>query len=186
MGKNLPRDDVRRDEAIAQTAAAGCEASFHSLFDRYHEEIRNFAFRHCRCMETANDISQTVFIRVARSIAEFRHESSFRSWLYRIATNCVRDDVRKRRAYDRRLAEFGETSAGSTAGNASLPSSLLHAIQLIDSIPEALREAVILVSAQGLTHVEAAAVLGCPEGTVAWRISEARRHLNHLKNASPS
>ncbi|HEY1121596.1 MAG TPA: RNA polymerase sigma factor [Haloferula sp.] len=184
MGDLHPKGDISHDEALARKAAGGCEASFQSLFSRYYPEIRNFAFRRCHCMETANDISQTVFIRVARTVGEFRHESSFRSWLYQIAINCLRDDVRKRGTYDRHLAEFGESSGSREARNASVPSSLLQAIQLIESLPEALRDAVVLVSAQGLTHREAAEVLGCPEGTVAWKISEARRHLIDHKNGT--
>ncbi|MEK7954253.1 RNA polymerase sigma factor [Luteolibacter soli] len=184
MGDLQPKGDIRHDEALARKAADGCEASFKALFTRYYPEIRNFAFRRCHCMETANDISQTVFIRVARTVADFRHESSFRSWLYQIAINCLRDDVRKRGTYDRHVAEFGEASDGVASKNAPVPSALLQAIQLIESLPEALRDAVVLVSAQGLTHREAAEVLGCPEGTVAWKISEARRHLTDHKNAA--
>jgi RNA polymerase sigma-70 factor, ECF subfamily len=184
MGDDLPKGDARQDHTLAQRAAAGCEASFQTLFDRYYQEIRNFAFRRCHCMEIANDISQTVFIRVARSIAGFRQESSFRSWLYRIAVNCLHNEARQRRTYDRHLAEFEESSANVTTANSPVPPALLHAIQLIESLPETLRDAVVLVSAQGLTHREAADALGCPEGTVAWKISEARRHLTNLKSAT--
>ncbi len=183
MGNDQPQGHAREDEELARKAATGCEASFQALFGRYYQEIRNFAFRRCRCMETANDIAQTVFIRVARTIAGFRRESSFRSWLYRIAVNCLHDEARQRGSYDRRLVEFGKVAAGDAAPNPPVPSTLLHAIQMVESLPEGLRDAVVLVAAQGLTHREAAEALGCPEGTVAWKISEARRLLTNRKTA---
>lgn len=184
MGDDQPKGDARPDEALALKAAAGCEASFQSLFERYYPEIRNFSFRRCRCMETANDITQTVFIRVARTLSGFRRESSFRSWLYRIAVNCLHDDARQRGVYDKHLTEFGKSAADGAPQGSAVPSAMLHAIQVLESLPEALRDAVLLVAAQGLTHREAAEALGCPEGTVAWKISEARRHLTNLKTAN--
>jgi len=178
--------DFPDDGVLVRKAAGGCEASFRCLFDRYYEEIRNFAYQRCHCVDSAGDITQAVFIKVASSLPRFRHQSSFRSWLYKIALNQIRDHLRGRIRYNRKI-EICEREAADGGGSApQAPDALLRAIELVESLPESLREAVVLVCAQGLSHGEAAVILGCAEGTVSWKLSEARRFLRRPERSTES
>ena len=184
MSASLPAnhrmaDDETDDETLVVSAANGDAGAFARLFDRYHEMIRAFAYRICLGQSDAQDIAQETFIKAARSLASFRGGSSFRTWLYRIATNTGRDWLRgKMRAERLDTALANETpDAGHTEGHAAVAEALL-------ALPENFREAIVLTFYEGMNHAEAARVLGCAETTVSWRVFRAKRKLKQLLSRS--
>jgi len=134
----------------------------------------------------AEDAVQEAFLRAWRAIARFDGRSELSTWLYRITVNVCLNTIRKRRRVqgadlnDPRVPEpkadptQGGTDPGLTAESSQLYRRLARAL---DGLSPSLRTTVILVLIQGLPHKSAAEILGCPEGTVAWRIHEARRRL---------
>jgi RNA polymerase sigma-70 factor (ECF subfamily) len=165
------------DEHLLLSAAVdGDGAAFSTLFDRHYPMIHAFAYRLCLNATDAEEVAQETFIKVARSLSEYRGPS-FRAWLYRIARNCMVDRHR-RRERDTRLAhewmaEF-ETDSAGREGNFEPVSVALSAL------PESLREAIVLTVYEEMTHAEAAKVLGCAEATVSWRVFQAKRKLRKL------
>jgi RNA polymerase sigma-70 factor (ECF subfamily) len=137
----------------------------------------------------AEDAVQEAFLRAWRAIGRFDGRSELSTWLYRICINVCLNTLRRRRRVkaadisDPRLPEpeADPTQDGvdpvGTAESTELQKKLASAL---DSLSPSLRTTVILVLIQGVPHKEAAEVLGCPEGTIAWRIHEARRRLREL------
>jgi RNA polymerase sigma-70 factor (ECF subfamily) len=164
--------------ALVVRAAQGDAEAFSLLFERHYPAIHAFAYRLALCPAEADDIAQETFVQAARSLAGFRGDSSFKNWLYTIATNKSRDRFRQRVRRARlgeELATLTDTESGSEKGD-SLTAHAAVRDALAGLVPE-LREAVALVYYEGLNHAEAARVLGCAESTVSWRIFRAKHKL---------
>jgi RNA polymerase sigma-70 factor, ECF subfamily len=163
------------DQVLCARARDGCEESFETLFRRHHSSLHAFVYRLCLDAACAEDIVQESFIKAARSLQDFRGESSFRNWLYRIAVNSTRSwqrsDIRLRQATED-LTRQQETIEHEQ------DFSPVH--EALASLAEDLRHAVALVYYEDLSHGEAARILGCAEATVSWRIFRAKRRLKHL------
>lgn len=122
----------------------------------------------------AEDLAQETFIQACRSIGEFRGESAFSSWLYRIAMNkCL--NWRKREERQQRLREKWEPEDNSPKHGADVAAQQVQAALL--KLPAKQRAAIILTVYEGQSHAEAARALRCSETTVSWRIFSARRKL---------
>lgn len=162
---------------LVASAAQGNAAAFTELFHRYHPMIHAFAYRLCLENGHAQDIAQETFIKAARALGTFRGESSFKAWLYRIATNASRDHGRKL-LRERKLTESWSAAAGLVS--AERPADFAPVEQALGSLADDLRQAVVLVYFEDMTHAEAARILGCAEATVSWRIFMAKRKLKRL------
>ena len=167
-------------ELISRTLN-GDPGALELLISRHYMPVYRVAYRYCGIKEDAEDIAQEVFIKLARSMSEFKGESSFTTWLYRIAVNAARDHHRSntvKKAYEASYLEEQELLAGSSGQDN--PVSAGQVYTAIDKLPAKHKDAVLLVLAEGLSHKEAAEVLNCAETTVSWRIFQARRRLKKL------
>jgi RNA polymerase sigma-70 factor (ECF subfamily) len=134
----------------------------------------------------ADDAVQETFMRAWRAIARFDGRSQLSTWLYRVCVNVCLNHIRKRKRHDAAdLADprVPEPKADPTQGNTD-PRRVLEVRQLqgrlaeaVDGLSESLRTTVIMVLVDGMPQKEVAEILGCSEGTIAWRIHEARRRL---------
>lgn len=134
----------------------------------------------------ADDAVQETFVRAWRAIARFDGRSQLSTWLYRVCVNVCLNHIRKRKrhvASDIADPRVPEPSADPTQGQTD-PRHALEARQLsgriataLEGLSESLRTTVIMVLVNGMPQKEVADVLGCSEGTIAWRIHEARRRL---------
>ena len=172
--------DTPRDESqLIERAARGEADAFTVLFHRYHPMIHAFAYRLCLDPAEAADIAQETFIHAARALGGFAAggQGKFRPWLYRIALNLARDGQRRQR----RQAALGETLARRQTEDARTPPDRRDEVAAaLAALPEDWRRAVVLVFYETLTHAQAAAVLGCAETTVSWRIFRAKRLLRKI------
>jgi RNA polymerase sigma-70 factor (ECF subfamily) len=182
---NLDDGDVP-DAQLVNGAQSGDARSFEVLFDRYYDMIHAFAYRVCLAETEADDIAQETFIRAARGISTYRGAASFKNWLYRIAHNAVidwgRQVSRQRENQAKFVAEMESQSQIRTADYGEVHRAL-------QQLSPDLREAVALVFFEKMNHREAAAVLGCAETTVSWRIFRAKRALKkllHSKKGDPT
>ncbi len=169
------------DEDLARRAAAGDRGAFSVLLDRHYGTIYRLAWRWCGVRDRAEDVAQEVCVKLAQSIAGFRGEAAFKTWLYRLAYTAAVDH---RRA-NQRLVTF-EPSEMMAFVEASHPPEAEDAVegqelwQAVRSLPAQQRDAVLLVYAEDLSHAEAALILGCTEKTVSWHLHEARKRLKTL------
>jgi RNA polymerase sigma-70 factor (ECF subfamily) len=177
---------VDPDRELVQAAAAGSREAFDELVRRHQVAMLTLVRVLTGGRGDVDDLAQEVFVRAWRSLASFRGDSTFRTWLHRVAINVVRTSHARRG----RVMRLFVTNAGTGEAPFDPPSrdepveSSLARRQIIDralaSLPEELRVPVTLRDLQGLEYKEIAAVLGVPIGTVESRIFRARQRLKPL------
>jgi RNA polymerase sigma-70 factor (ECF subfamily) len=180
--------DPNETELLA-SARRGDRAAFGALVRKHQRRVYACALSMLADAGEAEDAVQETFLRAYRAIARFDGRSELSTWLYRICVNVCLNTLRRRRRVqaqdlaDPRVPEpaadptSGNTDPGGDAETRDLQRRLAHAL---DQLSPTLRTTVILVLVRGLPHKQASEVLGCPEGTIAWRIHEARRKLRVL------
>jgi RNA polymerase sigma-70 factor (ECF subfamily) len=170
--------------ALVAAAKAGDQRAFEALVVRYRKRIFALALHITGSASEADDIAQDVF-KAYRALPQFEGRSQFFTWVYRMAVNRslnVRRD-RARRGEDTlddpRLELAVAVDARSNPGReAELRQTYARLLRALDSLPIDMRTTVILVSLQGMSHGEVAVIQNLSEGTIAWRMHEARRRLN--------
>lgn len=171
--------------ALVDAAKAGDGRAFEALVLRYRKRIYALALHMTGSTSEADDIAQDVFLNAFRALPEFAGRSQFFTWVYRMTVNRSLN-VRRNRARrgenpldDPRLELALEVDARSDPRRAAeLRQSYARLLQALDALPVDMRTTVILVSLQGLAHGEVAIVQNVSEGTIAWRMHEARRRLH--------
>lgn len=179
---NAPDADAPLIERVKQ----GDVRAFEMLVVKYQRRIERLIGRMVRDVDLVPDIAQETFIRAYRAIPQFRGESAFYTWLYRIAVNTAKNYLMSqgRRAptstgYDAEEAEGFEDA--SALRDIATPDALLMSKQIgqivnatIDKLPEELKTAITLREIDGLSYEEIAQIMDCPIGTVRSRIFRAR------------
>lgn len=180
MADLLPDDP---DVDLVTAARGGDLDAFEALVRRHQSRIVGLARSFTGNAADADDLAQDVFVRVYRSLGQFRGESLFRTWLYRIALNVLRSHHARR---GRQQPVWGDSGAGEggvfdpPADAPTIEQTLLRreAIQrALAALPEDLREAVVLRDVHGLDYRDIAEATGAPMGTVESRIFRARQRL---------
>ena len=171
--------------ALVAAAKAGDARAFEALVARYRKRIFALALHITRSASEADDIAQDVFLKAYRALPEFEGRSQFFTWVYRMTVNRslnVRRDRARRGENvpdDPRLELAIAVDARSDPGReAELRQTYARLLRALDALPVDMRTTVILVSLQGLSHGEVAVVQKVSEGTIAWRMHEARRRLH--------
>jgi len=181
---NKAMDDLS-DDRLAMEAKMGNREAFSELVRRYRERIYHTIFRFTRNAGDADDLAQETFLMAFRSLQSFSRKSSFYTWIYRIAVNVTLNFLKKRKREQGREGYFdGHAYAEMSQSPHFSPESLSEGRELgekmdsaIQSLPRTYQTAFILVSSQGMTHAQAARVLGCSENTVSWKMHKARKML---------
>lgn len=177
MGHRGASDISEESEALLVAAAVGGErAAFAELLKRHYDRIHGLAWQLTGSRTDADDIAQDVCCVLVEKIGGFRGDAKFTTWLCGIVVNACRDLKRRRRSFlgfTERLAEF----TGLTRASGSDAHDALWLKSAIAGLKPDLRETVVLVAGQQLTHAEAAEILGIAEATVSWRMHEVRRLL---------
>ena len=177
------------DRALADAAAGGDRAAFEALVLRHQNRIVNYAMAVVRDAADAEDVAQETFLRAYRSLTRFRGDSSFKTWLYAIATNAARTGLDRRGRRRRREGGSLDDDAAPLsaddvpAGGADAETALVRRESIdraLAALPPDLRVAVVLRDVEGLDYKEIAAATGAPIGTVESRIFRARRRLRPL------
>jgi RNA polymerase sigma-70 factor (ECF subfamily) len=178
---------------LVKRAQAGDRAAFDDLVRRYRARIYALTLHLTGSRSEADDITQDVFTRAYQRIGTFAGRSEFFTWLYRIAVNRAlnarRDTARRRTSGldDPRVqAAVAVDAYGDPRRAAELRQTYARLVAALDRLSPTLRSTVVLVALQGLSHDEAAAVLGCSTGTVAWRIHESRHQLRQALEGQPA
>jgi RNA polymerase sigma-70 factor (ECF subfamily) len=179
MGTNL------LDAELVKRVQAGDKAAFDILVQKYQHKVVNLINRFVSDQTECYDIAQDAFIKAYRAIGNFRGDSQFYTWLYRIAANTAKNHLasraRKSPAYsiDVDDAEHYEGESGlkeyTTPENLLLTDEIEKTVyRAIEELPEDLKSAITLREIEGLSYEEIAEVMDCPIGTVRSRIFRAR------------
>lgn len=163
-------------------AAAGDAGAFSRLLEVHYMTIYKIAYKWCGRREDAEDVTQDVCMKLPQKLSSFKGEAAFTSWLYRLTINAAKDYYRTTaKAQNRELpfAEGFDVPSAEVAADEVLAAR--QAMASIHALPEPIRDAVLLVHAEGLSHKQAANILECAETTISWRIHKARKSLEGLK-----
>lgn len=171
------------DPELVASAARGLEGSFEELVNRYQRPISAFVYRMVGDYDAALDLTQEIFIKVYASLARYRPEFKFSTWIYKIAHNAAIDHLRRTSSRERSLSVGAESdnyelpleSEGLTPEQQSEREERRGEIEnVVRSLPTAYRELIVLRHSQDLTYEEIVEVTGLPLGTVKNRLFRAR------------
>ncbi|WP_413874542.1 RNA polymerase sigma factor [Albidovulum sp.] len=171
------------DEALASAAATGDRDAFAALLGRHYDRIFALAFRLTGGRAEAEDLTQDICLALPAKLASWRGEARFTTWLYRVTVNAAHD--RRRRAATRARAAdgWGDWEVNRRAGIAEEAAAQDWLAETMARLSPELRDTVALTLGEDLSQREAAEVLGIPEGTVAWRMSEVKKRLREMARA---
>ncbi len=181
------------DQELVRRVQLGDKKAFDALVLKYQQKIVKLVNRYVRDQDEALDVAQETFIKAYRALPNFRGESAFYTWLYRIAINTAKNHLvsqgRRPPTSDIDADEAVQYEPGARLRDYDNPEQLAHRDQVerviyetIDSLPEDLRTAIVLREMEGLSYEEIAQAMECPIGTVRSRIFRAREAIeNNLK-----
>jgi RNA polymerase sigma-70 factor, ECF subfamily len=183
---------VDPDRELVDEARRGSQEAFADLVRRYQVRVFNLARTSTGNAADAEDVAQEVFVKVFRALPSFRGDSTFRTWLYRVAVNAIRSHIGRPSLFGR-FRRVEPDGADGDAGLDALPGPM-HAEDALayrdavdhalGRLPPDLRVAVTLRDIEGLEYKEIAAVLDVPIGTVMSRISRGREKLRPILAAA--
>ena len=165
------------DSELVSQALRGEGEAFARLLDRHYALIYRLAYRYVGSAADAEDVAQDVCVTLATKLGRFNSRSRFTTWLTSVVINRCRDFLRRRRSSERLMQAYGsqrELDEGDQA-DAQRRSEWLH--EALQSLEPSLRETVLLVIGEELSHAEAAEILGCAETTVSWRMHAVKKRL---------
>lgn len=168
------------DDSLARAAAGGDRDAFSALLTRHYDRLFAFAFRLTGQRAEAEDLTQDICLALPRKLTSFRGEARFTTWLYRVAVNAAHDRRRRAATHARAAASWGEWETSRRAADAETGEATDWLTHAMTRLKPDLRDTAVLILAEDLTQAEAARVLGIGEGTVAWRMSEVKKHLRAL------
>jgi RNA polymerase sigma-70 factor (ECF subfamily) len=178
------------EERVIAACQEGDREAFRQLFETYKDRVFSIAVYSFGGDETAaSDVSQQIFLKLMTTIGQFRGESAFTTWLYRLVVNACTDEQRKRR----RFLPFGDGVPVSKLEDRRPQEKRYAKMELADSVQGAIQELspklrmpILLKYVEGLSYDEIAGVLGCSKGTVASRLNRGHQklaqRLSYLRN----
>lgn len=172
--------EADEDFSLIRQFIQGNESTFRTLVIKHKEKVRNLVFITLSDSEFVDDISQDVFISVYHKLKEFRFESKFTTWLYRITVNKCRDYLRKKKVRSI-FVPIGDSDREYPTGPFSENIDIPHLVQnAINKLPEKLKVPLVLRDIDGLSYKEIADQLGTEVGTIKSRIFRARENLKFI------
>jgi len=160
------------DETLAEAAASGDADSFAALIGRHYDRLFAFAFRLTGSRPEAQDLTQDICAALPAKLASYRAEARFSTWLYRVTVNAAHDRRRRLATRTKAADGWGDWEVNRRAAADEARDQLDWLSEAMRALPPDLRDTVALILGEDLTQKDAAQVLGLPEGTVAWRMSE--------------
>jgi RNA polymerase sigma-70 factor (ECF subfamily) len=180
------------DTQMLRAVLAGDPTAYRGLVEKYQNRVYGMVYGMLRNREDARDVTQDAFVKAYNNLGSFRLESSFYTWLYRIAMNLAIDLARKQKrrktsSFEDEVGTRDETGGIDEIHHQDNPRRALERKELyarimeaLDKLPDDQRQVVLLRELEGLSYKEIAEVMDIPEGTVMSRLFYARRKLQQL------
>jgi RNA polymerase sigma-70 factor (ECF subfamily) len=179
------------DLGLVRRVQRGERGAYDLLVLKYQHKVVKLVMRYLRDPADAEDVAQEAFIKAYRALPQFRGDSAFYTWLYRIAINTAKNALAARDrnpvSYELDMQNNDENSGGAvgrlrdpeTPEGLALTEEIRDTVNhAIESLPEDLRTAIVLRELEGLSYEEIAASMDCPVGTVRSRIFRAREAID--------
>ena len=177
---------MNSEKSLINLVKKGDKKAYEVLVLQYQDRLVFSVYKFLKDYELAQDIAQEAFVKAFKNIEKFRGDSSFYTWIYRIAINTAKNFLssksRKSEIYDDEIMELKLSESAITSEN---PENILEAEELrsmmmeaIQGLPDDIRTTLSLREFDGLSYEEIAEVQNCPIGTVRSRIHKGREILN--------
>lgn len=197
MGEETPRSsdpNAPRDEELVDSILAGNVNDYDGLMRRYADRLYSVIYNMTSNHEDTNDLLMEVFDKAFRNLPKYKRNSSFYTWIYRVAVNHTLNYIQKNKkrrkdmslnelSYDEKfeheLKDLKIVGGDKSAELGELQKKLNESLQ---KLSEEHRTVVVLHDIDGLSHVDIAKIIDCSEGTVRSRLHYAHKHLQKLLN----
>ena len=178
------------DGRVIEACQQGDRTAFQLLFETYKDKVFSIAvYSSGGDRDVADDVTQQIFLKLFTAIRQFRGDSEFTTWLYRLVVNACLDEHRRRR----RLLPWGDTVAMGNPGEEKPQEKQYARREVSEAVQKAIGELkpkfrmpILLKYIEGLSYEEIASVMNCSKGTVASRLnrghSQLAKRLTHLNN----
>lgn len=174
------------DYELASACQQGDKAAFQKLVKQYQEKVRGLVYSILNDPELIDDLTQEIFIKVYTSISRFEHRSSLSTWIYRIAVNHCRDEIRRkriRRWFSLEKMELDPIAVGERTDGKMLQNEKIDMVRWgLSQISEKHRSIIVLKDFENLSYEEIAKILDLELGTVKSRLNRARTALKEVLN----
>lgn len=169
------------DASLVHRARRGEREAEYALYARHVARVHRLVYRLCGDEELTNDLTQDAFVRAFERLDHFRGDSSFGTWLHRIAVNLTLNARRSLRRRERWLVADAAVAEVPAAELPGIDPDLEHSLgQAIGQLTDGQREVFVMYALEGYTHVEIGEILGISEGTSKGRLFHARARLKQL------
>ena len=180
------------DGAVIEACQQGDREAFQLLFETYKDKVFSIAvYSAGGDRAVADDVTQQIFLKLFTTIRQFRGDSEFTTWLYRLVVNACRDERRCRK----RWLPWGETVAMTNHSEKKPQEQRFARLEVAEAVQQAIAELkpkfrlpILLKYIEGLSYEEIASVMGCSKGTVASRLnrghSQLAKRLAHLNDSA--
>lgn len=178
------------DGTVIEACQQGDRDAFQLLFETYKDKVFSIAvYSSGGDRAVADDVTQQIFLKLFTAIRQFRGDSEFTTWLYRLVVNACLDERRRRR----RLLPWGEAVTNRNPGEKKPQEKQYARLEVAEAVRAAIEELkpkfrlpILLKYIEGLSYEEIASVMGCSKGTVASRLNRGHRQLakklSHFNN----
>ena len=179
------------DQSLVDRVKRGDKSAFDLLVLKYQHKVIKLISRYIKDAVEAQDVSQEAFIKAYRALPNFRGDSAFYTWMYRIAINTAKNHLvaqgRRLPNVDIDVQDAEQFEGPSALKEAETPEGLLNRddiekaiLTTIESLPEDLKTAITLREIDGMSYEEIADAMACPVGTVRSRIFRAREAIDKI------
>lgn len=173
------------DEDLARAAATGDAEAFSRLLERQYDRLFALCFRLTGTRADAEDLCQDICAALPAKLVLFDGRARVTTWLYRVSVNAAHDRRRKMATHDKYAEGWGDWEIARQAAIAEEAERRDWLTDAMARLGDDLRDTLALVL-DDLTHAEAGEVLGVSEGTISWRLSEARKKLRAMREEEHS
>lgn len=168
------------DEDLALAAAGSDGQAFGLLLERHYDRLFALCFRLTGHRAEAEDLCQDICAALPAKLAGYRRQAKVTTWLYRVAVNAAHDRRRRRATFARASDGWGDWELARQEVIAETANRLDWLTSAMARLTDDLRDTLALVL-DDMTHAQAGEILGVSEGTISWRMSEAKKRLRALK-----
>lgn len=165
------------DRALIEQSQQGDARAFEQLYRRHASAVYGISYRLTLDQRLAEDLTQEAFVQIWRRLGDFRFESAFATWAYRVASNVVLSAMRRERKFTLVDVDYPES------GQEMNVLQKIDTEQYLSKLPERARVVLVLHDAAGLTHEEIGEELGIAAGTSKAQLSRARKLFREMAGA---